>query len=208
MPQGKAGLGKVGLSPLNWPIVIGGYLLGSLLPAEWVVRRQKGRTPHELGDNPGGAGTWRLVGPKWAIPVILFDIAKGMVPVAVADRLGLSGGWLVLAAVAPVAGHNWPFYKRFRGGRGLGAATGALFWLALPQMLPAYALGALIAWWRRWVPMVGIVAFPLGLALMTRAQLPPERVQAALAVMLAVAARQVPWALGRLRLQKQARPAA
>lgn len=192
---------------MHWIVVIGGYLLGSLLPAEWAVRHITGRTPHELGDNPGGAGTWRLVGPRWAVPVILFDILKGMLPVAAADRLGLSGEWLALAAVAPVAGHNWPFYKRFKGGRGLGAATGALFWLALPQMLPGYLLGAVVAWRQRWVPWIGVVAFPAGLALMAHAAVPADRARAAAAVMLTVALRQLPWLVSRLRLHGPARPA-
>ncbi|MEW6047513.1 MAG: glycerol-3-phosphate acyltransferase [Bacillota bacterium] len=184
---------------MGWLVVVGGYLLGSILPAEWVVLRRTGRTPHQLNDNPGGAGAWRLAGPGWGTVVALFDLAKGAVSVALAERLGLSGGWLAAAAVAPVAGHNWPFYKGFRGGRGLAAATGALFWLALPQMLPAYGIGAAAALWRRWVPMVGVVAFPVGLVLMVRASVPADRVQAAFLVMLVVAVRQLPWVWERIK---------
>lgn len=189
------------LSP--WLVVALGYLLGSVLPAEWAVRRKTGRTPHELGDNPGGAGTWRLAGPLAGVLVTLFDVGKGAFVAALAERAGLHGGWLVLAAVAPVAGHNWPWQRRFRGGRGLGPATGVLLWLAWRWMLPAYALGALVAWWRRWVPMVGIVAFPAGLMAMHLGGAPEERFQAAFAVCLAVAVRQLPWALREPELLRQ-----
>ena len=188
---------------MGWFVIVGGYLLGSLLPAQWAVRRRTGRTPHELGDNPGGAGAWRLAGPMAGVLVTLFDIAKGVVPVAAAEALGLGDGWLAAAAVAPVAGHNWPFHQRFRGGRGLGPATGALFWLAWRQMLPAYILGALAAWRRRWMPMVGVVAFPVALVLMGLSAVPPERLQAAVLVMLAVAVRQLPWAFSQPRLLLQ-----
>ncbi len=184
---------------MAWLVVLGGYVLGSILPAEWLVRRRTGHTPHELGDNPGGAGAWRLAGPVAGITTILFDLAKGALPVAAADRLGLSGGWLAAAAVAPVAGHNWPFYRPWKGGRGLGAATGALFVLAFRSVLPAYVVGAAAALWRRWVPTVGIVAFPLGLVLMVWHDVPADRVGAAMAVMLAVAVRQLPWVLNQWR---------
>lgn len=184
---------------MEWLIVAGGYLLGCLLPADWIVRRRTGHAPDQLGDNPGGAGTWRLAGPRWAVPVILLDIAKGALPVAAAEAWGLHGGWLALAAVAPVAGHNWPLHRRFRGGRGLAPATGALLWLAWPQMLPAYALGVVAALAGRWVPLVGVVAFPIGLGAMLWARLPYDRVAAAGAVMTAVALRQLPWLWQRLR---------
>lgn len=185
---------------MGWLVIAGGYLLGCLLPAEWFVRRRTGRTPHELDDNPGSAGAWRLAGPLAGVAVALFDIAKGLAPVAVAESIGLRDRWLAAAAVAPVAGHNWPFYKGFRGGRGLGPATGALFWLAWRQMLPAYLLGALAAWKRRWAPMVGVVAFPVALTLMVLGQVPAERLRAAVLVMLTVAVRQVPWVLSQPRL--------
>jgi len=171
-----------------------GYLVGSILPAEIFVRWKTGRSPHAFEDNPGGGGAWRLAGPAAGLITILFDLGKGAVPTLIALRAGLPMPELIAAAVAPVVGHCWPFYKVIRldrGGRGLGPATGALFALAFREVVPAYVLGALAAYRFRWLPSVGIVAFPLGLILMLIGRVPPERLAAALAVMLVVLVRNV-----------------
>jgi glycerol-3-phosphate acyltransferase PlsY len=174
-------------------LTIGGYLLGSILPAVWIVRRKKGRSPWELRDNPGGSGVWRLAGPTAGLTTILFDIVKGVIPVALAQRAGLEGFWFVAATCGPVIGHNWPIYTRFRGGRGLACATGILFYMAWRDMLPAYLAGAVVALAKRWVPAVGVVAFPLGLLTMYLRPVEPLVLTASLSVVLLVAVRQVPW---------------
>ncbi|MER3400354.1 MAG: glycerol-3-phosphate acyltransferase [Thermoflexus sp.] len=184
-------------------VVLGAYLIGSILPSEIFVRRRTGRSPHDFQDNPGGGGAWRLAGPAGLI-TILFDLGKGAIPTAIALRAGFSPPWLIAAAVAPVVGHAWPFYKVIRldrGGRGLGPATGALFALAFREVVPAYVLGALAAYRFRWLPSVGIVAFPLGLLLMILGRVPPERLAAALAVMLVVLLRNgnLLWTVARTR---------
>jgi hypothetical protein len=66
IPDRKAGLGGQGMEGVGMePVVLvaAGYLLGSVLPAEFFVRWKTGRTPHEFRDNPGGGGAWRLAGP-------------------------------------------------------------------------------------------------------------------------------------------------
>lgn len=93
-----------------------GYLLDSLLTNEWIARRKTWHSMHKLNENPGGAGTYRKAGFWAAVFVVIFDIDQGVLPVALADRTSLSGGWLIAAACASVAGHNWPIYKGFRGG--------------------------------------------------------------------------------------------
>lgn len=185
-------------------VVLGAYLIGSILPAEIFVRLRTGRSPHDFQDNPGGGGAWRLAGPAAGLITILFDLGKGAIPTAIALRAGFSPPWLIAAAVAPVVGHAWPFYKVIRldrGGRGLGPATGALFALAFREVVPAYVLGALAAYRFRWLPSVGIVAFPLGLLLMILGRVPPERLAAALAVMLVVLLRNgnLLWTVARTR---------
>ncbi len=175
-------------------LILAAYLVGSILPAELFVRWKTGRTPHEFDDNPGGGGAWRRAGPVAGVITIVFDMAKGAVPTAIALQQGFPLPWLVATAVAPVVGHCWPFYKVIsldRGGRGLGAATGALFAMAFWQVVPAYVLGALAAYRFRWLPSVGIVAFPLSLLLMLYWHVPTDRFIAGFAVMLVVLVRNV-----------------
>lgn len=184
---------------MHWLVVIAGYLLGSLLPADWVVRRRTGRSPGEHGDNPGGAGTWRMAGPAAGVAVAAFDLAKGALPIALARHTGMTGAWLIAAAAAPIIGHNWPWHRGWRGGRGLAAATGALLCLDPAHVLPGYVLGAIAAWRRRWVPMVGVVAFPAALLWLWIDGAPASDIQAALAIMLLVALRQASWVTARIR---------
>lgn len=174
-------------------IVASGYLLGSILPAELIVRRKAGRSMRALGDNPGGAGTYRKAGLAAAAFVSIFDIAKGIVPVALADTLGGRGWWLAAAAAAPVVGHNWPVFLRFQGGKGLAAAIGAIGWLGWPYILPAYLLGGAAVLWRRWAPMMGIVAIPLSLLFMGWAGLAGERLLAVLVIAVVLVIREIPW---------------
>lgn len=183
-------------------IVIGGYLLGTLLPAEWIVHKRTGRTPHELGDNPGGSGTYRLAGLWAAVFVIAFDITKGFLPAAAAEQMRLKGSWLIAAVIAPVAGHNWPFHKKFNGGKGMAPALGAIGWLAWPLTLPAYLLGAIAARWKRWAPMMGIVAFPTVLIFMGLGNVPREHIRAAAAVILVLVVRQLPWLWDQIKESK------
>ncbi len=179
--------------------VAGGYLLGSVLPAVWFVKRQTGKTPWEMGDNPGAAGVWRMVGPQWAVFTAAFDIGKGTIPVVMARCLNLKGLWLAASACAPVVGHNWSLFYGFQGGRGLATATGALLNLSWGEIWPAYILGILIAYWRKWAPAIGIVAFPVGLTLMLARSVDSSIVLAGLCVVLVVLLRQVPWLVSRAK---------
>jgi acyl-phosphate glycerol 3-phosphate acyltransferase len=58
--------------------------------------------------------------------VVIFDFSKGALPIWAGESLGLSFGCALAAAVAAVIGHSYPIYFRFRGGKGLAAALGAL----------------------------------------------------------------------------------
>lgn len=123
------------LFPLVW--IVSAYWLGGVLPAVWVVRRLTGRTPEEWGDNPGGAGTLRLAGWRAAVPVVLFDVSKGLIPILLAAHFGWGDCWLVATAIAPVAGHNWPLQRGLRpGGKGLATAMGAGLYRQSPNLRP------------------------------------------------------------------------
>ncbi|QIA26774.1 glycerol-3-phosphate acyltransferase [Thermaerobacter sp. PB12/4term] len=183
-----------------WVVPLLGYLLGGVLPAEYLVRWRRGASPRELGDEPGTAGTWRQAGPAAGLAVFAFDFAKGLLPVALVDHLAGEGWWLVAAAAAPVAGHNWPLQRCLRpGGRGLASAIGATVYLAPGALIPALLAGCVVALWRRRTPWVGIVGFPLGLVFMLAGRLPGWRVLAAMAAMVTVGLRYLQWTRQRGR---------
>lgn len=178
-----------------WVVPVLAYIVGGFLPGEYLVRWRRGASPHQLGDEPGTAGTWRLAGPAAGLAVFAFDVAKGLIPVWVVDRLADGQALLLLAAaVAPVAGHNWPLQRGLRGGgRGLAAAIGAGLYLAPVALVPALLVGCVVAWWRRRTPWVGIVGFPLALVLMLLMDTPTSRLVAAVAAMVTVGLRYLQW---------------
>lgn len=188
---------EAGLEGSAWValfIVVGGYLIGSLLPAEWIAQRKIGHSMQELNENPGGAGIYRKAGFWAAVFVILFDIGKGILPVALADKFNIRGGWLVAAACAPVVGHNWPVYSGFRnGGKGMAASLGAALWLGWPAILPGLGVGAVLVLWKRWAPWIGVVGLPLGLVGMALAGIQPARLWAIASLIIIMLLRLIPW---------------
>ncbi|MDG0813123.1 glycerol-3-phosphate 1-O-acyltransferase PlsY [Cohnella rhizosphaerae] len=121
--------------------VVVSYLLGSvsfsILFARWL--RKIDIRQHGSG-NAGATNTLRVLGKGPAIAVFLLDIAKGLVAVAVGQAIaGEQGSWLAVACgLASIAGHNWPLYFRFKGGKGIATTVGALIYLA---PLPVVAAG-------------------------------------------------------------------
>ena len=110
--------------------VVAGYLLGSISFARLVARRVD-RTVDvthivtEVGDgvtftsDAVSATSVRMkLGKRYGLLVALLDMAKVAVPVLVLRLLYPGEPYLYLAAAAGVAGHNWPVYHRFQGGRG------------------------------------------------------------------------------------------
>ncbi|MBI2935310.1 MAG: glycerol-3-phosphate acyltransferase [Chloroflexi bacterium] len=120
------------------------YLLGSWQSAYLVGRWLKGVDIRQLGDGNAGAGNaWRTLGVPAGLGVAAFDIAKGAAAVVIARQLGRGDGAAMLGAFAVVAGHNWPLFLRFHGGRGAASALGSLMGL-LPLLVFPLCLAALI----------------------------------------------------------------
>ncbi len=120
--------------------IIVSYLLGSISFSILVARWLKKIDIRDHGSgNAGATNTLRVLGKGPAILVFLLDIAKGSAGV-------LIGSWLsdgsaaveVACGLAAIAGHNWPIYFRFKGGKGIATTVGALVvWAFLPTLIAA-----------------------------------------------------------------------
>ena len=108
-------------------MIFGTYLLGSVSSAIIFCRLAGLPDPRENGSkNPGATNVLRIGGRLSAIGVLLFDVLKGMLPVAIAFRLGLEPSEIGFIALAACLGHVFPIFFHFRGGKGVATALGAL----------------------------------------------------------------------------------
>jgi glycerol-3-phosphate acyltransferase PlsY len=108
-----------------------GYLFGSIPSVYWVVRWTRGEDIRKVGSgNIGATNVWRSFGPRYAIPVIALDVAKGFVPALAATLVaGHVAG--ALAGGAAMLGHWRPLFLGFaKGGKMVATCGGALLGLA------------------------------------------------------------------------------
>ncbi|WP_420613870.1 glycerol-3-phosphate 1-O-acyltransferase PlsY [Candidatus Spongiisocius sp.] len=115
-------------------LFLGAYLLGGVNMA-LAVSRARGVDIRQVGSgNPGASNVLRAVGKGPAVLVYLVDLAKGFVP-ALVGLLVWSPYVGAAAGLAAVLGHCYPVYHRFRGGKGVATAGGAVLAVAPPVMV-------------------------------------------------------------------------
>jgi len=122
-----------------------GILLGSLPFSVWLVRWIAHVDVRKFGDgNPGAINAWKVGGWVVGLAVLLLDVIKGGVSVALARFVFSIEGWaLVPAALSPIVGHAFSPWLRFRGGKGIAATFGV--WSALTFWVVPTTLGLLMA---------------------------------------------------------------
>ena len=140
--------------------LIASYLLGAV-PTSYLVSRIFARIDlrqHGSG-NLGATNLYRVLGWKYAVPVALFDVAKGVVPVLVFAPQGSSAPMFALACgAAAIAGHVFSVFVKFRGGKGVATAAGvmlgltplavgiaAVIWAVLVRLTGYVSLGSIVA---------------------------------------------------------------
>ncbi len=112
---------------IEWLLVPAGYLLGSISSAIIVCRLMGLPDPRDEGSgNPGATNVMRIGGKKAAAITLLGDMLKGLIPVLLAQLVGV--GPLVLSAVVLAAflGHLYPVFFGFAGGKGVATSFGVL----------------------------------------------------------------------------------
>ena len=143
--------------------VLVAYLIGSLSFAVIVSRLMGLSDPRSYGSkNPGATNVLRSGNKVAAILTLVLDALKGYLPVLAALLLGPRFGWgettVAWVGLAAFAGHLWPVFFRFEGGKGVATAAGVLLavnpWLGLATL----ASWLIIAAFFRYSSLASIVA--------------------------------------------------
>ena len=144
---------------------IASYLLGAI-PFGYVISRARGVDIRRVGSgNIGATNVFRSVGKPWGILTFVCDFLKGFGPAIffplVAARLAptihpeIAG---IVCALAAVAGHNWPIYLGFKGGKGVATSAGALLGIAWQAVLIGLVAWVVIFLLTRYVSVASIAA--------------------------------------------------
>jgi acyl phosphate:glycerol-3-phosphate acyltransferase len=107
---------------------VAGYLVGTFPTADLVTRLATRGTVdiRAVGSgNPGGLNAMKVVGAKWGVLVIVVDIVKGVMAGLLGWLIGGTAG-AYAGATAGIAGHIFPVWTRFRGGKGVATSGGAV----------------------------------------------------------------------------------
>ena len=145
-------------------VVIVAYLIGSIPFGYLIVRHKVGDDIRESGSGGTGAtNVSRRAGKAAGVFTLVLDALKGVLAIVVA-RLLIGEGeasvdWLIAAAaVAAIAGHIFPVWLAFRGGKGVATGVGVFFMLAPVAVLCAGIMFAVVARMTRYVSLASIVA--------------------------------------------------
>lgn len=131
-------------SVMLWTLLA--FLAGSMPFSVWLGYLFARKDVRTVGDgNPGGWNAWLAGGFAVGLTVGLLDVFKGFIPVSLAVANGVSGWGIVPVALAPVLGHAFTPFLRFRGGKAVAATLGV--WMALigANSWIAYAVLALLS---------------------------------------------------------------
>lgn len=141
-------------------LVLAAYLLGAI-PNGLLLAKAKGIDLRQTGSgNIGATNVFRCVGKGWGILAFVLDALKGFVPAFCFPRLMASApDWLGLACgVAAVAGHNWPVWLGFKGGKGVATSAGMLLGIAPAAVGIGFGVFAVTVAATRFVSLGSILA--------------------------------------------------
>ncbi len=178
------------LSVWGLAAVAAAYLIGSLSFAVIVSKFYGLDDPRSYGSgNPGATNVLRSGRKKAAALTLLGDALKGLVAVLLARWLqsyfGLADEVVAAVAVAVLAGHMWPLFFGFKGGKGVATALGVLLALSWPVALICAAVWLMMAFGLKISSLAALTATVISpLAAMFLVQQPSW--QAAIAVIAAL----------------------
>ena len=150
---------------LVYPLLaaLAAYLIGSLSFAVLVSRVMGLADPRSYGSqNPGATNVLRSGNKAAAALTLLLDGVKGWLPVwalvRYGEAYGLGDGTLAMVALAAFAGHVWPVFFRFKGGKGVATAAGVLLGIEPVLGLATFATWLIVAFFTRYSSLAALAS--------------------------------------------------
>lgn len=147
--------------------VVLAYLIGGIPFGFLLVKLTTGRDVRQEGSgNIGATNVLRTTGRAVAVATLLLDIGKGFFAVWLAATLtNQDSDWMAMAALAVMAGHAYPVFLKFKGGKAVASFIGAFLYLTPAPLLAVLVVFVMIVAATRQISAGSVIAaatFPFG----------------------------------------------
>jgi glycerol-3-phosphate acyltransferase PlsY len=154
------------------------YLLGAIPFGYVLVKWKTGADVRSAGSgNIGATNVLRTTGRAAGIATLLLDVAKGYLAVWMAGRLTAHDWlWMSAAALAVMAGHAYPVFLKFKGGKAVASWVGAFLCLTPIALVAVLVVFVVVVAWTRYISLGSVImaaTLPLAVWLIVHPPLPP-----------------------------------
>ena len=135
------------------------YFIGAIPSGVWIGKAFKGIDVRDYGSkNSGATNSYRILGAKLGVIVLVMDIIKGFVPLYIASKFDLKYNDLVILGLVAILAHTFSCFISFKGGKGVATSLGVFLFLIPAITLILLVIFILIVYFTKYISLGSITA--------------------------------------------------
>ena len=135
------------------------YFIGAIPSGVWIGKAFKGIDVRDYGSkNSGATNSYRVLGAKLGVVVLIMDVLKGFIPLYIASHFNLMYNDLVILGLVAILAHTFSCFISFKGGKGVATSLGVFLFLIPVITLILLAIFMVIVYFTRYISLGSITA--------------------------------------------------
>ena len=140
-------------------LIILSYFFGAIPSGVWIGKIFKNIDVRDYGSkNSGATNSYRVLGAKLGIAVLIIDVLKGFIPLYIASKFNLAYNDLVILGLVAILAHTFSCFISFKGGKGVATSLGVFLFLAPIITLILLVIFILVVYFTKYISLGSITA--------------------------------------------------
>lgn len=140
-------------------LIILSYFFGAIPSGVWIGKIFKNIDVRDYGSkNSGATNSYRVLGAKLGIAVLIIDVLKGFIPLYIASKFNLAYNDLVILGLVTILAHTFSCFISFKGGKGVATSLGVFLFLAPVITLILLVIFILVVYFTKYISLGSITA--------------------------------------------------
>ena len=140
-------------------LIILSYFFGAISSGVWIGKIFKNIDVRDYGSkNSGATNSYRVLGAKLGIAVLIIDVLKGFIPLYIANKFNLAYNDLVILGLVAILAHTFSCFISFKGGKGVATSLGVFLFLAPVITLILLVIFILVVYFTKYISLGSITA--------------------------------------------------